>query len=141
VLAIVGLVYLALTVGYSIQLHQALFESVKMIPLVVATCAFGALWLLLRGAPRPHAFVRAVELSTLFAGTSAFSAMALVMPLVAAPESIVRGALTCVLLVYAVYVPSTARRTLVVASLMTVPLLACVFVAYRSCPTGPEPMR
>ena len=36
------------------------------------------------------------------------------------------------LLVYAVYVPSTARRTLVVASLMTVPLLGCIFLAFRS---------
>jgi eukaryotic-like serine/threonine-protein kinase len=36
------------------------------------------------------------------------------------------------LLVYAAYVPSTARRTLMVAALMTVPLLGCIFVAYRS---------
>ena len=36
------------------------------------------------------------------------------------------------LLVYAVYVPSTARRTLLVAALMTVPLLGCIFVAFRS---------
>ena len=36
------------------------------------------------------------------------------------------------LLVYAVYVPSTARHTLVVASLMTVPLLGCIFVAFSS---------
>ena len=36
------------------------------------------------------------------------------------------------LLVYAVYVPSTARRTLVVAALMTLPLLGCIFVAFRA---------
>ncbi len=36
------------------------------------------------------------------------------------------------LLVYAVYVPSTARHTLVVAALMTVPLLGCIFVAFRA---------
>jgi serine/threonine-protein kinase len=36
------------------------------------------------------------------------------------------------LLVYAVYVPSTARHTLVVAALMTAPLLGSIFVAFRS---------
>jgi serine/threonine-protein kinase len=36
------------------------------------------------------------------------------------------------LLVYAVYVPSTARRTLVVALLMTLPLLGCIFLAFSS---------
>ena len=45
---------------------------------------------------------------------------------------IVRRLLIDVLLVYAVYVPSTARRTLVVASLMTVPLLGSIFVAFRA---------
>ena len=45
---------------------------------------------------------------------------------------IVRSALTYMLLVYAVYVPSTARHTLVVAALMTVPLLGCIFLAFRS---------
>ncbi len=59
----------------------------------------------------------------MFVGSSALAAMALMMPLVAAPESIVRGALTYVLLVYAVYVSSTVRRTLVVALLMTLPLV------------------
>ena len=132
VLAIFGLVYVGLHISFGLWMHQPVFESVQLIPPLTATVAFAVMWLLLRGVPRPHGFVRAVELSTLFAGTSAFSAMALVMPLVAAPEGIVRGALTCVLLVYAVYVPSTARRTLMVSSLMTVPLLACVFVAYRS---------
>ena len=102
------------------------------VPLLVATVAFAALWLLLRGAPRSPRFVRAVELSTLFVGTAAFSTMALVMDLIASPDMIVRSALTFMLLVYAVYVPSTARRTLVVAALMTVPLLGCIFVAFRA---------
>jgi len=45
---------------------------------------------------------------------------------------IVRSLLIDVLLVYAVYVPSTARHTLVVAALMTLPLLGCIFIAFRS---------
>jgi eukaryotic-like serine/threonine-protein kinase len=131
VLAIVSLAYPGLNVFFSIWMGRPSFNRVSIPPLV-ASMAFATLWLLLRGAQRSHRFVRAVELSTLFVGTAAFSAMTLVMPLVAQPESVVRGALTFMLLGYAVYVPSTPRRTLVVALLMTLPLLTCVFVAYRS---------
>jgi serine/threonine-protein kinase len=102
------------------------------VPLLVAGVAFAALWLLLRGAPRPARFVRAVELGTLFVGTAAFSTLALVMDLTASPDMVVRSALTYMLLVYAVYVPSTARHTLVVAGLMTLPLLGCIFVAFSA---------
>jgi serine/threonine-protein kinase len=131
VLAIVSLAYPALNVVFSIWMHRSPFNRVS-IPPGVAAVAFTALWLLLRGAPRPRGFVRTVELSTLFVGTAGFSAMALVMPLVAQPESVVRVALTYMLLGYAVYVPSTSQRTLVVAALMTLPLLVCIFLAYRS---------
>jgi eukaryotic-like serine/threonine-protein kinase len=103
-----------------------------MLPLLVAGGAFAALWLLLRGAPRPARFVRVVELATLFVGTAAFSTLALVMDLTASPDMVVRSALTFMLLVYAVYVPSTARRTLVVAGLMTLPLLGCIFLAFSA---------
>ena len=44
---------------------------------------------------------------------------------------IVRDMLIYVLLVYAVYVPSTARRTLLLAALMTLPLLGCICLAFR----------
>jgi hypothetical protein len=101
-------------------------------PLLVAGLAFSALWLLLRGAPRSPRFVRAVELSTLFIGTAAFCTLALVLDLTASPDMMVRSAVTYMLLVYAVYVPSTARHTLVVAALMTVPLLGCIFIAFRA---------
>jgi eukaryotic-like serine/threonine-protein kinase len=131
VLALVTLCYVVVNFIASTWLHRTSFNR-QSIPLMVATVAFATLWLLLRGAPRSPRFIRAVELLTLFIGTAAFSTMALVMDLMAAPESIVRSALIFMLLVYAVYVPSTARRTLVVAALMTVPLLGCTFVAYRA---------
>jgi serine/threonine-protein kinase len=86
----------------------------------------------LRGAPRSPRFVRAVELSTLFIGTAAISTIAVVMDLIAEPDMIVRSLLIDVLLVYAVYVPSTARHTLLVAALMTFPLLGSIFVAFSA---------
>ncbi len=130
-LALVLLVYMALILCASIYLRQLWFIR-SSIPLIVAAAAFATLWLLLRGAPRSPRFVRTVELSTLFVGTAAISAMALVMDLLAHPDMIVRNLLIYVLLVYAVYVPSTARHTLVVAALMTFPLLGSIFVAFLS---------
>ena len=98
--------------------------------LLAASAAFGSLWMLLRGAPRSPRFVRVVELATLFLGTAAFSAIALVVDMLANPDMLVRTLLTYMLLVYAVYVPSTARHTLLVAALMTVPMLASIFMAF-----------
>jgi serine/threonine-protein kinase len=123
--------FVGLNACISIWLGRPSFNRAS-VPLLVAATAFGTLWLLLRGAPRSSRFVRAVELSTLFVGTAAFSSMALVLDLVSSPDMIVRTTLTYMLLVYAVYVPSTARRTLVVASLMTVPLLGCIFIAFSA---------
>jgi serine/threonine-protein kinase len=131
VLAFVTLGYVVLNFCASLWLHR-LAHNRSSAPLSLATVAFGALWLLLRGPPRSPRFVRAVELSTLFVGTAAISAIAVVMDLVAEPDMIVRSLLIDVLLVYAVYVPSTARHTLVVAGLMTVPLLGCIFIAFRA---------
>src|SRR5687768_8475051 len=108
VLTWVALGYVGLLTFTSIYVGQAL--SRVGISLLVATAAFAALWLLLRGAPRSPRFVRAVELSTLFVGTAAFSTMALVMDLTASPDMIVRTSVTFMLLVYAVYVRSEERR-------------------------------
>ncbi len=121
-LALVTLAYVLLNFGASLWLRRPEHNR-SSVPLLVSTLAFGALWFLLRGAPRSPAFIRAVELSTLFVGTAAISTMAVIMDLIAEPDMIVRSLLIDVLLVYAVYVPSSARHTLVVASLMTLPLL------------------
>jgi hypothetical protein len=131
VLACVTLGYITLNILASIWLGRLSFNR-SSLPLLVAGVAFAALWLLLRGAPRSPRFVRGVELSTLFVGTAAFSSMALVMDLTASPDMIVRSVLSWLLLAYAVYVPSSMRRTLVVASLMTVPLLGSIFIAFSS---------
>ena len=130
-LAGVSLVYVALNFGASLWLHRPSHNR-SSAPLLVAGVAFAALWLLLRGAPRSKGFVRIVELSTLFVGTAAISSIAVMMDVIAEPDMIVRSLLIDVLLVYAVYVPSTARRTLVVAALMTLPLLGSVFIAFRA---------
>jgi hypothetical protein len=131
VLGFVTLGFVVLNFSTSLWLHR-FAQNRGSAPLLVSTVAFAALWLLLRGAPRSTRFVRAVELSTLFVGTAAISTIAVVMDLIAEPDMVVRTLLMYVLLAYAVYVPSTARHTLVVAALMTVPLLGSIFVAFRA---------
>ncbi len=131
VLAFVTLGFVLLNLSTSLWLHRAA-QNRSSAPLLVSTVAFATLWLLLRGAPRSPRFVRVVELSTLFVGTAAISTIAVIMDLIAEPDMIVRTLLMYVLLAYAVYVPSTARHTLVVAALMTFPLLGSIFVAFRA---------
>jgi eukaryotic-like serine/threonine-protein kinase len=129
VLALLALGYVGLNAGASIWLGRFTF-NLSSLPLLVAIGAFSALWLLLRGAPRSARFVRGVELGALFVGTASFSSLALVMDMTASPDMIVRSLLGWMLLVYAVYVPSTARNTLLLALLMTVPLLTSIFLAF-----------
>lgn len=129
VLALVILGYIGLNIAASIWLGRLSFNLASA-PLLVAMVAFATLWLLLREAPRSRRFVRAVEFSTLLIGTSAFSTMALLMDLTASPDMIVRSVFTYMLLVYAVYVPSTPRHTLLVAALMTFPLLGSIYLAF-----------
>src|SRR5262245_28747399 len=129
-LALIGGVYVGIHCFFSIWLHQPVFD-LEVVPQAIATVAFVALWALLRKEKRSARFVRACELTTLLIGTGGFAAMAIALPIAIQPEPIVRGALTYVLLAYAAYVPSTARRTLLIASLMTVPLIGCVFLSYR----------
>jgi hypothetical protein len=131
VLALIGLGFVALNFSLSIWVGRLSFNR-SSLPLLAASAAFTALWLLLRGATRSRRFVRIVELSTLLVGATAFSSMALVLDMLANPDMIVRTLLTYMLLVYAVYVPSTAKHTLLVAGLMTVPLLGSIFSAFQA---------
>ena len=131
VLALMCLGYVGLLVFTSIYVRR-LSVHTATVPLLVATGAFAALWLLLRRTPRSRRFVRAVELSSLFVGTAAFSTMALILDLTASPDMAVRTAITFMLLAYSVYVPSTARHTLLVAALMTLPLLGCIYIAFSA---------
>lgn len=129
-LSVICLGFIVVNFALSFWMGQRLFFSGSSALELVASVAFGLLWFLLRGAPRSRQFVRNVELATLFIGTAAFSAVALVVDMLANPDMLVRTLLTYMLLVYAVYVPSTARHTLLVAGLMTVPMLTSIFIAF-----------
>jgi serine/threonine-protein kinase len=129
VIALVTLGFVGLNLAVSVWLGTLSFNRGSL-PLLLAIVNFAALWLLLRRGERSRRFVGIVELGALSVGAAAFSSIALVLDLTSSPDMIARTMLTFMLLVYAVYVPSTARRTLLVALLMTVPLLTCVFLAF-----------
>jgi hypothetical protein len=132
VLSVICLGFIVVNVLLGGWLGRFSFFSPSSALQLVASAAFGLMWLLLRGAPRSRQFVRIVELVTLLVGTAAFSAIALVVDMLANPDMLVRTLLTYMLLVYAVYVPSTARHTLLVAGLMTVPMLTSIFIAFSA---------
>jgi hypothetical protein len=132
VLSVICLGFIGVNIALSFWMDRLLFFSSSSALLLVASAAFGLLWMLMRGAPRSRQFVRVVELATLFVGTAAFSAIALVVHMLANPDMLVRTLLTYMLLVYAVYVPSTARHTLLVAGVMTVPMLSSIFIAFSA---------
>lgn len=131
IIALIILTHVGLNAAVSIWLGRLSFNRAS-IPLLAAGTAFVVLWRVLRGAPKPPHIVRAVELTTLLVGSAAVSSTALVLDLTSSPDMIVRSALTYMLLVYAVYVPSTARHTLMVAAFMTLPLLGSIFLAFRA---------
>jgi serine/threonine-protein kinase len=132
VLSVMCLGFIAVNISLSLWIGSILTFGGSSALLLVASAAFATLWVLTRGAPRSPRFVRVVELATLFVGTAAFSAIALVVHMLANPDMLVRTLLTYMLLVYAVYVPSTARHTLLVAALMTVPMLTSIFIAFSA---------
>ena len=130
-LSVICLIFIGVNFSLSYWMGRVSFSGSSAL-LLVASAAFGLLWVLMRGAPRSRQFVRVVELATLFVGTAAFSAIALVVDMLANPDMLVRTLLTYMLLVYAVYVPSTARHTLLVAGMMTVPMLSSIFIAFSA---------
>jgi eukaryotic-like serine/threonine-protein kinase len=91
-------------------LPGALVEA-SMLTHLGAGLSLIAMWLCLRGAPRPARWVRAVETSGLVLASTLLAVMATYIPFYALPGRIVVMALAVVHLARAVYVPSSARRT------------------------------
>src|ERR1043165_5062379 len=118
-LSVMCIGFIGVNISLSYWMRNILTLSGSSAMLMVASTAFGSLWLLTRGAPRSPQFLRVVELATLFVGAAPFSAIAVGVHMLANPDMLVRTLLTYMLLVYAVYVPSTARHTLLIAALMT----------------------
>jgi serine/threonine-protein kinase len=77
-----------------------------------------ALWLLLRGRARSMRFVRLAEAIGVTLGSACLTVMALYIPFNARPDIIIVQAFTMLLVGRSIYVPSSARQTLVIGALL-----------------------
>jgi eukaryotic-like serine/threonine-protein kinase len=98
----------------------------------VSVAAFGAQWLVCRGRPRSLRFVRALEFTGLCVAGGAATMMAWRISYAAHPDFILLLCLSYTLILRAIMVPSTARRTLVYGLLFAVPFLLSVFFIHRT---------
>jgi serine/threonine-protein kinase len=96
------------------------------------------LWSLLRGRPRSRSFVEWAEVVGLLGSIFCYVVMGAAMDLEQHPELIIVLALTLVLLARSIYVPGTARRTLVFGVVAGVPLVTAMFLAYSGVLAGAE---
>jgi hypothetical protein len=111
--------------------RDSLWEP-SMLAHAAATLALFSAWFLNRGALRSVRFVRTVESAAFLSACLSLELMGYYTPLPSRPELIVALALTFSLVARAVYVPSTARRTLILTGAAGVPLLIVTFVTYFS---------
>jgi hypothetical protein len=94
---------------------------------VITVVAFASVWLLCRGRPRSHTFLRVTELSGLCIAASAAISMCFRVSYAARPDSILLLCLTYTLIARSIMVPSSARRTLLYAFFFFVPFTVSVF--------------
>ncbi len=95
----------------------------------VGAACLTAIWLSCRGVPRSLRFIRAAEAAGLIAAAVAYSAMGAAMPAASRPELVVLLSMGLGLVARTVYVPSTARRTLLLCVAVATPALV---VHYRA---------
>ena len=88
------------------------FLDPSMINHGLASLAFLAVWIVVRAVPLRSAAIRSIEACGLLAGALFIALMGRGLPLAARPDFILLLALSSALTVRAVYVPSTARRSL-----------------------------
>jgi len=96
-----------------------------------------AMWLSLRGATRTARWVRGVETSGLVLASTLLVVMGMYLPLSAQPGRIVVMALAVVHLARAIYVPSSARRTSLIATVTCAVIVVVVFQANRQVDLRP----
>jgi eukaryotic-like serine/threonine-protein kinase len=113
------------------------FENLRSpsFPLHGLGILFGlVLWFLCRGKARSRRYVERAEVVCLLGSVTSYEAMGAFIDLSAHPELIIILALTLVMLARAIFVPGTARRSLVLGVIAGVPLVVSMFLAYSAGP-------
>ena len=87
-------------------------------------------WPLCRGGARSAALVQWIESAALVAASASYAVMGAYIPLLSSPGLVMVLALSLATVARAVYVPSSARRTLVLGLIIGVPVVAATYAAY-----------
>ena len=96
-----------------------------------SVAAFAVVWLLCRGRPRSLLFVQVTEEAGIVAACIATMVMGFYIPYPVRPDYIVLLALTYVLIVRSILVPSTARVTLTIGAVIGAALVVCIYFIHR----------
>ncbi|HUS68373.1 MAG TPA: serine/threonine-protein kinase [Kofleriaceae bacterium] len=91
---------------------------------------FAVIWLACRGRPRSLRFLRALDMGGVLLASVTVLLMPFRIPYFVRPDYIVILALTYIMLVRAIYIPSTARRTLTLGLIITPGLMASLFYVH-----------
>lgn len=132
-------VILGLTASYAVRDARSEYAELTSPDFALhglGICFSLLLWAICRGKPRSRRFVERAEVTCLLASVFCYVGMGATIDLHAHPELIIVLALTLVMLGRAVYVPGTARRSLVLGIVTGVPLVASMFFAYRAGPVA-----
>ena len=97
---------------------------------LAASLVLLAVWALNRSGIRTRSFVYATDVAGLALSSVCYQLMGVSLPLSARPEYVMLLALTFGVFARSVYVPSGARHTLLLCTLIGIPLIACVYVLY-----------
>lgn len=87
-------------------------------------------WGLCRSRPRSEQFIHRVETVSLLGASTAYGVMGAYIPLANSPGLVMVLALGLANVARAVYVPSSARRTLLLGLLIGLPVVAATYVGY-----------
>jgi serine/threonine-protein kinase len=112
---------------------RMLFDEALLFPFSVVLSGLAA-WSLLRGKERSERFIHGVESVELVAVAWAYTFVALWLPKIARPDLLVMLVLTYTLVSRAIYVPSTARRTLLLAVVCAAPSPFAAYFAMADIP-------
>jgi serine/threonine-protein kinase len=99
-----------------------------------AVLAFLAVWIFALRRDGDTRYLRAVEAAGLIAGGGFYTLMGLFIPAGIRPELIMSMAMTAMMVIRAIYVPSSGRRSAVLTGAVGVPLLISCYAAWSSMP-------
>jgi serine/threonine-protein kinase len=128
VIGVVTLIFRQLTIAITgpaeLMFHRALaFHAFGFGCLAVA-------WLLLRGRPRSRRFISTVEYASLLGCCLGVVGLGTTVPIDVAPELLMPFSMGLIVIIRAVFVPSTKRRTLLIALLLGPLVVGATYVTY-----------